>query len=658
MCRGAPGARGPPAHVVPHEGDGARTASAPPPNDRQSAAPIRNVLRGLLPAAAPPATLRRPMWWKDAEQPEDERHVRHLPARELLRRVAPRFRLHVGALVAGVLLLGVSVAAELAGPLVLRHLIDVEIASGSRSGILRDALVYAALFVVSPLANYVQTVVLTRMGLAIVTELKQDVFHHLLGLSLDTFDKNPPGKLLARVESDTERLQALFSEVSIAVLRTGSLLFGALAVMFVSSVPVTLAVLAFALPVAWITALWFRWMRGLYRRVRALVARISGFVSEYVGGVAVIQSYGYEGEARRRLEELNEEKLRTERRSTTFEYGFWGVLTALEVVGIILILQLGSGRLFGITLTVGTLILFVEYTRRVFAPLASFSEQLGFIQRAFASADRVFAVLDTQTRTPDAGPDAPAVPADWRTVAFEDVSFVYDGGTRALDHVSFTIRRGERVALVGLSGGGKTTITNLLLRFHDPTEGRVTLDGTDVRTYRQHAWRAQIGLVQQEIHLFPGTVGENLRALVDDIPQEAVVRAVRTVGADAVVARLPQGYDAVLTEGGANLSMGERQLLSFARALVRDPQLLVLDEATSSVDPGTERRLQESMDRLLAGRTALVIAHRLATVVSADRILVVHAGRLVEEGTHEQLYERGGVYRDLFDLQFRTAVSA
>jgi len=598
------------------------------------------------------------MWWKDQELPEDDKHIRHLPAREMLRRVLPLFRPHLGALGTGLALLVVSVAAELAGPLVLRHLIDVDIGGGLRDGVVRSAIVYAGLFVLGTLANYAQVVVLTKMGLAIVTHLKESLFHHLMGLSLAYFDKNSPGTLMARVESDSERLQALFSEVAIAVLRTAALLIGALAVMFTANWQVTLGILCFATPVAVGTVYFFRWMRGLYRRLRAIVARISGFVSEYVLGVPIVQVFGYEEHAKERLAKLNREKVALERRTSLFEYGFWGVLTAVEVVAVILLLYLGSGRLFDVTLTVGTLILFVEYTRRIFWPLAMFSEQIGFIQRAFASADRVFAVLDTPSLTPDRVDAAETVPDDWREVTFDNVSFVYDGGVKALDGVSFRIGRGEKVALVGLSGGGKTTITNVLLRFYEPTEGRVALDGVDIRAYQQKRWRARIGLVQQDIHLFPGTVADNLRALVEEVGQDELERAAATVGADEVIARLPKGYDEPLSEGGANLSMGERQLLSFARALVGDPDLLVLDEATSSVDPGTERRLQESMDRLLSGRTALVIAHRLATVVSADRILVVHAGRLVEEGSHDELYARGGVYRDLFDLQFKSAGAA
>ncbi len=592
------------------------------------------------------------------ELPEDGAYVRHLPAREVLRRVLPLFRPHLGALGTGLTLLTISVAAELAGPLVLRQLIDVDIAGGMRDGIVRRVFIYATLFLVGTAANFLQVVVLTRMGLSIVTALKETVFHHLLGLSMDYFDRHSPGTLMARIESDTERLQALFSEVAVAVLRTSVLLIGALTVMFLSSWRVTVAILCFAIPVTVGTVFYFRWFRGFYRRVRVMVARISGFLSEYTLGVPILQVYGYEAEAERRLADLNEAKLRIERVSSFFENTFWGLLSAVEMVAIILLLYLGSDRLVGVTMTVGTLVLFVEYTRRIFQPLAMFSEQLGFLQRAFASADRVFAVLDTPSRTPDLDGAATVIPDNWREVAFDDVSFVYDTGTKALDHVTFRISRGETVAVVGLSGGGKSTITSLLLRFYEPTGGRVTLDEVDIRGYQQHAWRARIGLVQQDIHLFPGTVADNLRALVDGISHEAIERAARIVGADQVIARLPLGYDEPLTEGGANLSMGERQILSFARAVVNDPDLLILDEATSSIDPGTERRLQQSMKQMLAGRTALIVAHRLATVVSADRILVVHGGRIVEEGTHSDLYAQHGVYRDLFDLQFQGAASA
>ncbi len=593
-------------------------------------------------------------FWDDEERPEDEKYVRHLGLGEMARRAMPLVRPHRRYLWIGILFLLISVGAELAGPIVLRRLIDHDIAARSMHGIIRSALLYAALFVIGTGAGYLQVVALTKMGLGIVTGLKKQVFGHLMTLSQAYFDKNPPGKLLARVESDSERLQALFSEVSLAVVRTLILFVGTITVMLAADYKITVAILVLAIPLITGTVLFFRWMRGLYRRVRALYARISTFVTEYVQGVPIIQLYGYETRARGRLDRLNSDKLDAERTASMFEYGFWGFLTAVEVMAVMVILYLGSGRLIGITISVGTLVLFIEYTRRVFWPLAMFSEQLNFIQRAFASADRVFQVLDTPSRTPDRADAIDAIPEDWREVAFENVSFVYDGGTRAVDGVSFRLRRGERVAVVGLSGGGKTTLTNLLLRFYEPTEGKISLDGRDIREFRQKAWREKIGLVLQEIHLFPGTVEENLRALSGEIPRESLERAVRIVGAEEVIARLPKAYEEGLAEGGTNLSMGERQLLSFARAIVRDPDLLVLDEATSSVDPATERRLQESVDRLLAGRPSLVIAHRLGTVVGADRILVLHRGKLVEEGSHRELYDAGGIYRDLFDLQFRS----
>ena len=591
-------------------------------------------------------------WWFADEPLDDEPPARRLPFGKMVRRVAPLFRPHVRSLVVGVLLLLVSVGAQLAGPLVLWRLIDVDVAEGSRSGVITSALTYAALFLVGAAAGYLQVVVLTKMGLSIVAELKRSLFGHLLRLSLAYFDKHTPGTLLARVESDSERLQALFSEVSIAVLRTLILISGMLVVMLAVNWRATLAVLALAVPLVVITVYFFRWMRGLYRKVRHLYARISGFVTEYVQGVPILQTFGYERRAAARLAALNQDKLAADRRASLLEYGFWGFLGAMEVAAVMVILYAGSGRWVGVAMTGGTFVLFLEYTRQAFWPLAIFAEQIGFIQRAFASADRVFSVLDTPSRTPDRVGASDTVPADWRELTFERIGFSYDGGTRALDDVSFSVKRGERVALVGLSGGGKTTLTHLLLRYYEPTEGRIALDGVDIRDFTQRAWRTRIGLVLQDIHLFPGTVGDNLRALVDEIPQENLERAVGIVGAENVLRGLPQGYDEILSEGGGNLSMGERQLLSFARAIVRDPDLLVLDEATSSVDPGTERRLQESIDRLLAGRTSLIIAHRLATIVNADRILVVHQGQIAELGTHAELYARRGIYRDLFDLQF------
>jgi ABC-type multidrug transport system fused ATPase/permease subunit len=428
--------------------------------------------------------------------------------------------------------------------------------------------------------------------------------------------------------------------------------------MLLASPVVTLAIVALMLPILFGTYFFLRYIRRAFRTIRKLFARISAFLVEYIQGIPILQIYGYTERAKMDLVRLNRDMYSRQTRVYLREYAFWGAFSSVEIAAVMLIIWVGARHYLGVVMTVGTLVLFIEYTRRLFFPMVQFSEQLDFIQQAFASADRVFGVLDTPSLTPDAPDAIDRVPSDWKEVAFENVAFAYAGGAQALKGVSFRIPRGQKVALVGLSGGGKTTVTNLLLRFYEASGGRVTLDGVDIRRYRQREWRRKTGLVLQDIHLFPGSLRENLRVLRDDISDDALDRAMRVAQAEAMVKRLPQGYDTELSEGGANLSMGERQLLCFARAIVNDPDILVLDEATSSVDPATERRLQESLEHVLAGRTSLIVAHRLATITTVDRILVLHEGRLVEEGTHDELYARGGIYRDLFDLQFAAQAGA
>jgi ATP-binding cassette subfamily B multidrug efflux pump len=477
-----------------------------------------------------------------------------------------------------------------------------------------------------------------------------------MSLSMDYFDKNPAGRLMARVESDIERLRHLFSEVALALFRNVVLLGGTLTVMLIADARVTLSIVLVMTPIVVATYFFLRYIRKSFRTIRRLYARISAFLAEYVQSIPILQLFGYTEKAQLDLARRNRDKYSKEVRVYFREYAFWGAFSSMEIAAVMIIIYMGARHMFGVAMTVGTLVLFIEYTRRLFWPLVMFSEQLDFIQQAFASADRVFAILDTPSRTPDRPDAVPTIPDDWKEIAFNDVSFVYEGGAKALDHVSFTVSRGEKVALVGLSGGGKTTVTSLLLRFYEPTEGRITLDGVDIRRYRQQAWRKKIGLVLQDIHLFPGNLTDNLRVMRDEISKDAIDSAMSVAQADGMVERLRAGYETELSEGGMNLSMGERQLLCFARAIVDDPDILILDEATSSVDPVTEQRLQDSIDHVLEGRTSLIVAHRLATIIKVNRILVLHEGRLVEEGAHGELFCKGGIYRDLFDLQFAAQV--
>ena len=598
------------------------------------------------------------MWWHDEDIEEDEQHVRRIPLRVMLRRILPLFKPHRRTLAGAFALLLVTVAAELGGPLIIRHVLDTDIPAKDGTGVLIRGLMYAALYAVGMWVAYIQVVMVSRVGLEIITELRQQVFSHLMGLSLAYFDKNPPGKLMARVEADVERLRSLFSDFAIALFRNVVLLAGTLGVMFAVDVKVTLSIVVLMSPIVIGTYFFLRYIRRAFHTVRKLYARISTFLAEYVQGIPVLQIFGYTEKAQMDLAKLNRDKYSKEIRVYFRQYAFWGAFASAEIAAVMVIIWIGARSVFGVAMTVGTLVLFIEYTRRLFFPLVMFSEQLNFLQRAFASADRVFGILDTASRTADRPDAIRDIPREWDSIAFEDVTFEYDGGAKALDGVSFDVPRGQKVALVGLSGGGKTTITSLLLRFYEPTRGRITIDGNDIRRYQQKEWRKKIGLVLQDIHLFPGSLEDNLRVLRDDIPREAMDRALRVVQAEAMVQRLPDGYATELSEGGSNLSMGERQLLCFARAIVDDPDILILDEATSSVDPATERRLQDSLDHLLEGRTSLIVAHRLSTIKTVDRILVMHEGRLVEEGSHDELYAAGGVYRDLFDLQFAAQEAA
>jgi len=335
-----------------------------------------------------------------------------------------------------------------------------------------------------------------------------------------------------------------------------------------------------------------------------------------------------------------------------WEYGFWSFLGSCEILAVIVILLSGRGGVAAGAVTVGTVVMFVEYTRRLFGPVVMFSETLNMVQRAAASAERLFDILETESLTPDGHLGEEDFPEDWDEIRFQGIWFRYSEEARwALQDVTFSIPRGSLVALVGASGGGKSTIVSLLLRFYEPTRGTITIGGKDIREFRLGVWRKRLGLVLQNVNLFPGTLSENLTVFDRDIPAEAQVAALKTIEAEDLLTLIPGGLDGSISEGGLNLSMGQRQLVNYARAVLRRPEVLVLDEATSSVDPGTERRMQRSTDLIIQGRTALVVAHRLSTVTHASVILVVQHGRIQESGTHRELLERGGVYAGLCLLQ-------
>ena len=588
------------------------------------------------------------MWW---HFDETEEGVRRQSVRELIRKVIPLFRPHARYLFAAFGLLVLITGSQLAGPLVLQHIIDVNIPASDVRGVLFAAGLYLVIASTGAGVGYLQAITLFTLGINIVTDLKSKLFKHILHLGLDFHEKLPPGKLISRVESDTETLKELFGDVAVNLLRNLMLFIGILVVLCIKNFAIAVYILLLV-PVLFAATFFFlTYMKKWWREWRAQWAIVTGYITEYVQGVDIIQQFNYQDTARRRMHEVNVGKYRVEVPAMFFEYSFWGAFLFIEIIATIIVIIIGVRGIFAGTVTVGVLVLFIEYIRQMFRPIMQLSEQLNFIQRSLVSVERIFGILETEPSVQDGASSTDDLRFD-SEITLENVWFAYEGEEWILQDVSLSIPKGQKIALVGLSGGGKSTIVNLLLRFYDPQKGRITVDGRDIRDFPVKAWRKLIGLVLQDVFLFPGNVSDNLRVFDSEVPLERVKSASAIAHANTIIEHLPGRYDGELAERGSNLSVGERQLLSFARALVYDPPLLVLDEATSSVDPHTERLVQEGLDRLLEGRTAVIVAHRLSTVLNADRILLIHDGVVAESGTHEELLALNGLYAKLFRLQF------
>lgn len=588
---------------------------------------------------------------------EDEADTRAYDAR-LMRRLLGYLRPYRGRVALAIALLFAGSALELAGPWVTKVALDRAIPQHDMGLLAQLVAVYAGALVLAFLAEYGQTLLTTWLGQRVMFDLRTELFAHLQRLSLRFFDRNPVGRLMTRVTNDVEALNEAFSSGVVTVFGDIFTLVFILAAMV--QLDWRLALVTFTvLPFVGVAAFVFRRLiRVAYRDIRVRLARINAYLQEHVSGVRVVQLFGREEAVSERFADINRDHLHANLRSITYYALFFPVIEVLTAVALALILWYGGGETIRGTMTVGTVAAFLQYTRRFFRPIQDLSEKYNLLQGAMASSERIFELLDTR---PEVGedPEPLHLPAQGRgEIEFRDVWFRYSPESEwVLRGVSFRARPGERVAVVGATGAGKSTIINLLMRFYDAERGQVLFDGVPVARLPLAELRGRISLVLQDVFLFSEDVRRNIRLGEDSIPDERVREAARRVGAARFIERLPRGYDQPLGERGTSLSVGERQLVSFARALAFDPLVLVLDEATSSVDAELEAEIEEALRELMRGRTSLVVAHRLSTIQGADQILVLHHGEIRERGTHAELLRRGGLYARLHELQFVRAVA-
>ncbi len=616
----------------------------------------------------------------------------------LMRRLLGYLRPYRRAVALAALAIAGHSVLQLVPPYLTKLAIDTYIPAGDLQGLATLAVLYLAMLLAAFVLEFWQTWTMQLTGQRVMFDLRMQTFSHLQRLDLRFYDRNPVGRLMTRVTTDVDALNELFTAGVVSVFGDVLTLLGIMAVLV--WMDWRLALVAFTvLPLIVLVTQWFRTnVRASYRSVRTWIARINAFLQERITGMSTVQLYRRERQDYAAFDEIDRRHRDANLHSIFYYAVFYPAIELVSALAASLIIWVGGGWVLQDALTLGALVAFLQYTQRFFRPISDLSEKFNVLQGAMAASERIFALLDTPVEIvspvrPEVSPEmnrqmhqgavpsnathpplvaagysnpmldspvrheTPAHPLERErpqagSIVFENVTFAYVSGEPVLRDISFEVRPGQRVGIVGATGSGKTTIINLLLRFYDVQHGRISIDGVDIRQLDLSSLRSLFGLVLQDVHLFSGTIGGNVRLGNPAIDDDRLRKALEAVHADAFVDRLPRGLDTAVAERGATLSVGQKQLLSFARALAFDPRVLILDEATSSVDTETEALIRDAVKTVMRGRTTIAVAHRLSTIQDMDRILVLHKGTLRESGTHQELLAHRGIYYRLYQLQF------
>jgi len=566
----------------------------------------------------------------------------------ILRYLRPYWKL----LAISFIFLMLQTGSQLLGPYITKVAIDRYIAERDVHGLDLMALAYLGVVCVGFVVFFIQTYTTEYIGQHAMHDLRMEVFSHLQHQDMAYFDRNAVGRLLTRTVNDVETLNELFSTGVVGLLGDVSIVFGIAGMMLWLDWKLALVCLAAVPVILYISRFYRRRAREVYRESRLILGRLNAGLQENIAGVATVQAFGQEAKMYRLFREVNLSYRDVLLRSIRYNALFFPVIEIFSALSIGLLLWYGGQQILSSAVQAGVIVAFIQYVQRMYQPIRDLAEKYNIMQAAMASSERIFALLDTSETIKNPA-QAKKVDRFAGEIEFKDVWLSYRAGEPVLKNVSFRVRAGEKVALVGSTGGGKTSIISALCRFYDVERGAILVDGIDVREWNKQELRHHLGLVLQDVFLFSGDVATNITLGDERISETQMLEAARRAQIAPFIERLPHGYHEEVQERGSTLSQGQRQLLSFARALAFDPKILIFDEATSSVDTQTETLIQEALVELLKNRTAVIIAHRLSTIKHADRILVIHRGEIWEEGSHEELLAKSGLYARLYDLQYR-----